>query len=128
MEGRGGPASVTAVSPSSPGQNNKRRRHTTGTKRKVIQNVVASAQRQGKKLAATGADGNPLPTAAPALAHFVLPVAPSSNNSSCVPSITTAQGTISGPALEDSLYVVEDAFTHHLHSANKLIFSPLLSF
>lgn len=105
MEGRGGTASVTAVSPTSAAQSNKRRRQATGTKRKVIQDVVASAQRQGKKMAATGADGNPLPTAAPALAHFVLPVASSSNHDKNVSSITTAQGTISGPALEDSLYV-----------------------
>ena len=104
MEGRGGAASVTAVSPAAAAQNNKRRRQTTGTKRKVIQSVVASAHRQGKRFGVTGPDGHPLPTAAPALAHFVLPVAPShSGNSACVPSITTAQGTISGPALEDSL-------------------------
>lgn len=103
MEGRGA-ASVTAVSPAAAAQGGKRRRQATGTKRKVIQSVVASAHRQGKKFGATGPDGQPLPTAAPALAHFVLPVAPShSGTNSCVPSITTAQGTISGPALEDSL-------------------------
>lgn len=106
MEGRGGAASsITAVSPAAAAQNSKRRRQTTGTKRKVIQSVVASAQRQGKKFGAVGPDGQPLPTAAPALAHFVLPVAPShSGTNTCVPSITTAQGTISGPALEDSLF------------------------
>lgn len=107
MEGRGGPASVTAVSPTALAANSKRRRFSTGTKRKVIQSVVASAQRQGKKFGAVGPDGAPLPTAAPALATFVLPVAPSHGGAnSCVPSITTAQGTISGPALEDSLYVI----------------------
>lgn len=106
MEGRGGAASsITAVSPAAAAQNSKRRRQTTGTKRKVIQSVVASAQRQGKKFGAVGPDGQPLPTASPALAHFVLPVAPShSGTNACVPSITTAQGTISGPALEDSLF------------------------
>ena len=104
MEGRGGAASVTAVSPTAAAQGGKRRRQATGTKRKVIQSVVNSAQRQGKKFGVTGPDGQPLPTAAPALAHFVLPVAPShSGTNTCVPSITTAQGTISGPALEDSL-------------------------
>lgn len=98
-------ASVAAVSPAAAAQNSKRRRQTQGTKRKVIHSVVASAHRQGKKFGVTGADGQPLPTAAPALAHFVLPVAPShSGTNTCVPSITTAQGTISGPALEDSLF------------------------
>ena len=106
MEGRGGAASVTAVSPTALAANSQRRRLSTGTKRKVIQSVVASAQRQGKRFGAVGPDGSPLPTAAPALATFVLPVAPSHGGAnSCVPSITTAQGTISGPALEDSLYV-----------------------
>ena len=106
MEGRGGAASVTAVSPTALAANSKRRRLSTGTKRKVIQSVVASAQRQGKRFGAVGPDGAPLPTAAPALATFLLPVAPSHGGAnSCVPSITTAQGTISGPALEDSLYV-----------------------
>jgi len=106
MDSRGGAASVTAVSPAAAVQNGKRRRHSTGTKRKVIQSVVASAQMHGKKYGVCGPDGTPIPTAAPALAHFVLPVAPSQgSNKSCVPSITTAQGTISGPALEDSLYV-----------------------
>lgn len=106
MEGRGGPSSVTAVSPNAAVSGGKRRRVSIGTKRKVIQSVVASAYRQGKKFGAVGPDGQPLPTAAPALAHFVLPVAPSHSGSNCVPSITTAQGTISGPALEDSLYVL----------------------
>jgi SHAQKYF class myb-like DNA-binding protein len=104
MEGRGGAASETAISPAAAAQGGKRRRQSTGTKRKVIESVVASAHRQGKKFGAVGPDGQPLPTAAPALAHFVLPVAPShSGSNGCVPSITTAQGTISGPALEDSL-------------------------
>jgi len=119
MEGRGGLASVTSISPTGEAQNNKRRRQTCGTKRKVIQSVVASAQRQGKKMAA--ANGQllnhpndpqpPIPAVAPSLAHFLLPnAAPASSNgpnatsNSCVPSITTAQGTISGPALEDSLF------------------------
>lgn len=128
MEGRGGTASVAAVSTTAAAQNNKRRRQTTGTKRKVIQSVVASAQRQNKKLAAAAATAGqapptPIPTASPALAHFLLPSAPSptptatttattttitsttsTTHQSCVPSITTAQGTISGPALEDSLF------------------------
>jgi SHAQKYF class myb-like DNA-binding protein len=102
MEGRGGSESVTHV-PASP--TNKRRRQITGTKRKAIQSVVSSAQRQGKKMAVAQAAAGvpnpvaPLPAISPALAHFLLP----SPKSGCTPSITTAQGNISGPALEDSL-------------------------
>jgi len=107
MEGRGGAASVTAVSPSAMAASSKRRHHSSGTKRKVIQSVVASAQRQGKRFGVVGPDGSPLPTAAPALAHFVMPVGISEEaTNGYVPSITAAQGTISGPALEDSLYVL----------------------
>ena len=119
MEGRGGVASVTSVSTAAAAQSSKRRRQVSGTKRKAIQSVVASAQRQGKKMAAASAAAGgpnpvaPLPAVNPTLAHFVLPNAGSAgqkdgtapSKSSCVPSITTAQGTISGPALEDSLYV-----------------------
>ena len=146
----------------------KRRRG--GTKRKAIQSVVASAEREGKrrateatakKMASSGGGANAnsnataqgqqhmvtLPTVTPSLAPFVYPApmtqqppiaphptgssAPSSyhqpilsnsNNNvnptsdmyhnnhrkgavalSAVPSITTAHGTISGAALEDSL-------------------------
>lgn len=120
MEGRGGTTSVASVSTTNAAQTSKRRRQTTGTKRKAIQSVVSSAQRQSKKMAFAAANGGqtlptPIPTASPALAHFLLPSVNPSNNSSivntnnastqsCVPSITTAQGTISGPALEDSLF------------------------
>ena len=111
MEGRGGASTVPSVTTSA-AQSSKRRRQTSGTKRKAIQSVVASAQRQGKKIAASQASSgvpNPtnLPTVAPALSHYVLPgQQPHQENGGaqpCVPSITTAQGTISGPALEDSL-------------------------
>jgi SHAQKYF class myb-like DNA-binding protein len=101
MEGREG---VTSIPVSSSGlHSSKRRRQTTGTKRKAISSVVASAQRQGKRMAAAQAAAGvpsptpPLPAVAPALAYFVPPTT--------IPSITTAQGTISGSALEDSLYV-----------------------
>ena len=114
MEGRGGAATVAPVA-SSATQTNRRRRQTSGTKRKAIQSVVASAQRQGKKIALAQASNGmqdpvpPLPAVAPALSHYVVPPQPPPHTStavtmqSCVPSITTAQGTISGPALEDSL-------------------------
>jgi SHAQKYF class myb-like DNA-binding protein len=98
MEGRGG---VTSI-PMSPSLQSTKRRRQTGTKRKAISSVVASSQRQGKRMAAAQAAGvpsssPPLPAVAPALAPFVPPTT--------IPSITTANGTISLPALEDSLYV-----------------------
>jgi len=98
-----------------------RRRPSTGTKRKAISCVVASAQREGKRLAATQPGVGPmstmtLPSVAPVLQPFILQVpvkSPSSDiqtasqapsASTSVPSITTAHGTISGAALEDSLF------------------------
>jgi SHAQKYF class myb-like DNA-binding protein len=123
MEGRGGPSSVTAVSPNAAVSGGKRRRLSVGTKRKVIESVVASAYRQGKKFGAVGPDGQPLPTVAPALAHFVLPVAPSHSGSNCVPSITTAQGTISGPALEDSLYVYGENVCYYWVRSSCVVFN-----
>lgn len=114
MEGRGGTAAVPSVSTAA-AQSNKRRRQTSGTKRKAIQSVVSSAQRQGKKLAAAEASSGvpnpvaPLPSVAPALAPYVLPDtqpphAEAIESQPCVPSISTSQGTITGPALEDSLF------------------------
>lgn len=111
MEGRGGPASVPSATGST-SQSHKRRRQTSGTKRKAIQSVVASAQRQGKKLAASqdawdSGKSAPLPAVAPALRPYVLPAQPphgeTVDTQPCIPSVTSAQGSISGPALEDSL-------------------------
>lgn len=120
MEGREG---VTSIPVSSSGlHDSKRRRQTIGTKRKAISSVVASAQRQGKRMAgAQAAAGvpsptSPLPAVAPALAYFVPPTT--------IPSITTAQGTISGSALEDSLYV--PAFATLVLLLNALPFSNCL--
>lgn len=102
MEGRGGPTAVVTATTSGV-HTTKRRRQATGTKRKAISSVVSSAQRQGKRMASAQAAAGvasptpPLPAVAPALAPFVPPTT--------LPSITTAHGTISGPALEDSLYV-----------------------
>jgi len=112
MEGRGGVSSVASASTAVAAQSNKRRRQTTGTKRKAIQSVVASAQREGKKLAITAGHNPvpPLPAVAPMLAHFVLPNAAGNDAANqaqaqnCVPSISAQQGTISGPALEDSIF------------------------
>jgi len=111
MEGRGGAAALPSVSTAA-GHSSKRRRQTSGTKRKAIQSVVSSAQRQGKKIAAgQAASGVPNPTAslpsvAPALAPYVVTQANTETGTAQpLPSITTAQGTISGHALEDSLYV-----------------------
>lgn len=107
MEGRGGVSSVASVSTAVAAQASKRRRQTTGTKRKAIQSVVTSAVRQGKKIAATQAANGvpnptpPLPAVAPTLAHFVLPnVTGDATKSS---TIGASQGTASGPALEDSM-------------------------
>jgi len=103
MEGRGGTTSVSTVTASGM-HTSKRRRQTSGTKRKAISSVVASSQRQGKRMASAQAAAGvanptpPLPAVALALAPFVPPTT--------IPSITTAHGTISGPALEDSLYVM----------------------
>ena len=146
MEGRGGTATVPPVA-SSAAQTNKRRRQTSGTKRKHIQSIVASAQRQGKKMAAAQAAAGvpnptpPLPAVAPALAPYVIPPPPAQPaapatgavpTTSCVPSITTAQGTISGPALEDSLYVCITwkylaCFISKFHFSLNILFSPILN-
>lgn len=105
MEGRGGTAAVPSVTASA-GQSSKRRRPQSGTKRKAIQSVVSSAQRQGKKLLMMNADGTPsLPAVSPALLPHILPPRPESGGTlPCVPAITTARGTISGNALEESLF------------------------
>lgn len=112
MEGRGGPTSVTSGGlPGIGFPSSKRRRQTTGTKRKAITSVVASATREGKNMAAAQAAAGvscpvpPLPAVAPALAPFVVPhpqpLANASNPAG--PSISTSHGSISGSALEDSL-------------------------
>mmetsp|Transcript_19304 Transcript_19304/g.28562 ORF Transcript_19304/g.28562 Transcript_19304/m.28562 type:complete len:535 (+) Transcript_19304:117-1721(+) len=113
MEGRGGPASVTStgIVGSAP-PSNKRRRQTTGTKRKAITSVVVSATKEGKKLAAAQtAAGIPcplpqLPAVAPALAPFVVPPPQQNPNLANAngTSVATPYGSISGPALEDSLF------------------------
>jgi SHAQKYF class myb-like DNA-binding protein len=105
MEGRGGVASITSISTAAALP--KRRRQHSGTKRKTIQSVVASAQRQGKKLAAAqSTEGNPdpvppLPALAPTLTHFVLPAPHTGSRPLMLPS----SGSLCGPTLEDSLYV-----------------------
>lgn len=132
MEGRGG-AAVLPSGAAAAAQSSKRRRQTSGTKRKAIQSVVSSAQRQGKKIAAVhAAPGvlsatSTLPAVAPALSPYVVPSLHPLNTEAvgtCVPSITTAQGTISGPALEDSLYVARFSFRFHFMGSR----SHLISF
>ena len=114
MEGRGGPTSVTSGGlPGIGFPSSKRRRQTTGTKRKAITSVVVSATREGQNMAAAQAAAGascpvpPLPAVAPALAPFVVPhPQPLSNVSNPAgPSIAASHGSISGTALEDSLYV-----------------------
>lgn len=113
MEGRGGTTAVPSVTTSA-AQTNKRRKQTSGTKRKAIQSVVASAQRQGKKQATAQPEGSGgvVTSVAPALSPYILPPTQVPNpvdttltGGQQIPSITTANGTISGAALEDSLYV-----------------------
>jgi SHAQKYF class myb-like DNA-binding protein len=104
MEGRGGNASITSNTTATAAMTNKRRRHITGTKRKVIQSIVASAQRQAKKAHLTEI-GDPskytvVPGIAPALAYFVTPI-PSSSSSPDSDLLTDDH--ISGPVFEDSL-------------------------
>jgi SHAQKYF class myb-like DNA-binding protein len=101
--------------------NSKRKRG--GNKRKAISSVVASAAKEGKKqctdksknMVSTAETGVPLPMVAPSLTPYVYSYgAPSDQGvegdgivtptESTVPSITTAHGTISGAALEDSLF------------------------
>jgi SHAQKYF class myb-like DNA-binding protein len=97
MEGRGGTASTTSASTIIP----RRRRQVTGTKRKSIQSLFASVQRQGKKIA-TATPGAPNPSSAisvaPALKFFVVP-------SSSTITDTSDEAIPSGPVLEDSMYV-----------------------
>jgi SHAQKYF class myb-like DNA-binding protein len=92
---------------------NKRRKQTSGTKRKAIQSVVASARREGsKKLAVSQQSGASTQYdypvgVAPALAPYILPFDVTSSNtaqqSGTVGSGTQPQGNIH---LEDSLYVI----------------------
>eukprot|EP00543_Licmophora_paradoxa_P000677 CAMPEP_0202451478 /NCGR_PEP_ID=MMETSP1360-20130828/9901_1 /ASSEMBLY_ACC=CAM_ASM_000848 /TAXON_ID=515479 /ORGANISM="Licmophora paradoxa, Strain CCMP2313" /LENGTH=696 /DNA_ID=CAMNT_0049070055 /DNA_START=106 /DNA_END=2196 /DNA_ORIENTATION=+ len=108
MEGRGGLTAVTApLLTSSTPTAGKRRRTLSGTKRKALSTVVHSAQREGKKLAVPGGRP-PLPAVAPALAPFVVPGPPPPPPTNITepqpPSTVLPHGTISGPALEDSLF------------------------
>jgi SHAQKYF class myb-like DNA-binding protein len=103
------PSSSTSGSVYGSVHTNKRRKQTTGTKRKAIQSVVASARREGnKKLATTASTQYDYPVGvAPALAPYILPFdVTSSNNthqSGTVGSGTQSQVNI---PLEDSLYVI----------------------
>jgi len=104
----------------------KRRKQTSGTKRKAIQSVVASARRQGNKKVAvtstarktspqqyeqpTSVTGMGINSVAPALAPYVLPTPLSQMTAQPPPTSAgsaapTAQGgIISAAALEDSIF------------------------
>jgi SHAQKYF class myb-like DNA-binding protein len=83
-------------------------RRLAGTKRKPIQSVVASAQRQGKKLAVAQAASGvpnpmaPLPAISPVLAHFVV----SSSTRTMTMDEIPEPGTVTGQELEDAVYVI----------------------
>jgi SHAQKYF class myb-like DNA-binding protein len=100
MEGRGCAASITSSGSNIEAQTNKRRRQVSGTKRKAIQSVVASAQRQAKKLvevqSASGVSPSqmqPLLSISPALKYFVLP------------GTAVEVGTTADAVFEESMYV-----------------------
>lgn len=82
-----------------------KRRRLIGTKRKPIQSVVTSALRQGKKLAAAQLASGipdpvaPLPAISPVLSHFVL-------SSTATNDELPPPGTVTGPELEDAMYVL----------------------
>ncbi|GKY95433.1 hypothetical protein MPSEU_000504800 [Mayamaea pseudoterrestris] len=110
MEGRGGVSSVASASPTAGAAlASKRRRPTTGTKRKAIQSVVSSAIRQGKRMAAAQVAAGvkdptpPLPSLAPILAHFILPQIKDGAAPGTIRQYED-QTTISGPVLEDSIF------------------------
>uniref|UniRef100_A0A6S8P3T4 Uncharacterized protein n=1 Tax=Amphora coffeiformis TaxID=265554 RepID=A0A6S8P3T4_9STRA len=97
MEGRGG-LSTTAGHDlvgggGLPPPTKRRRPPLAGTKRKAIQSIVHSAQKQGKKMAVEGKP-LPLPAVAPALANFVVRDKAG----------FAANGTLTSSALEDSLF------------------------
>jgi len=115
MDSRGGPSAVAVGLATNGGlPAGKRRRHTTGTKRKAIASVVTSAHREGKKMIASqDASGVPflvphLPTVAPALAPFLVSTTQlagsGANTPTTVPAIANPHSALSGPALEDSLF------------------------
>jgi SHAQKYF class myb-like DNA-binding protein len=107
---------------------NHAKRKRSGTKRKAIASVVASAERESKRVATSdkksgGHGKHPSsvrgPGISPALAPYILsvdlpnnPIQKSDGTSASngiapsvmLPSITTVHGTISGSALEDSLF------------------------
>lgn len=110
MEGRGGGISLGSEgSIIIPPRRRRSGSVLTGTKRKAIQSVVSSAQRQGKKLATAEAASGvpsttvPLPAVAPALAHFILPSA-SASSATAAPEEIPPPGSVTGAALEDSIF------------------------
>lgn len=99
------------------------KRRKSGTKRKAITSVVASAERESKRLAmsdkkVTGKQSSTLhlPVISPVLMPYLFSSDQEKNTdrlhdivdedqvTSALPSITTSHGTISGSALEDSLF------------------------
>lgn len=101
MEGRGGLDTVASTSSASVATTIRRQRQIAGTKRRVIQSVVASALRQKKRLATANVAPKTFNTISPILVDFMLPeyVVNSSLESPLSPTVCTFSSSV----LEDSL-------------------------
>lgn len=128
MEGRGGAASVTSETIIAVPK--RQRRQIAGTKRKAIASVVASAQRQGKRMITDEEEDDdiedgvtpPLPAVAPALAHYILSSEKPTVDAKGVP----APGTVTASALEDSLYVIGPSNCVNYLANHLTLYSSLL--
>ena len=139
MDSRGGPSALAVGLTTLGVPTGKRRRLTTGTKRKAISSVVASAHREGKKMVASQeAAGVPcpiphLPVIAPALAPFIINTTQTAGSGTTtpisMPAMSTTYGALSGPALEDSLYVfLHEKFILHTFLINNRLVSQQVPF
>eukprot|EP00586_Coscinodiscus_wailesii_P009882 CAMPEP_0172510348 /NCGR_PEP_ID=MMETSP1066-20121228/227787_1 /TAXON_ID=671091 /ORGANISM="Coscinodiscus wailesii, Strain CCMP2513" /LENGTH=488 /DNA_ID=CAMNT_0013289261 /DNA_START=410 /DNA_END=1876 /DNA_ORIENTATION=- len=104
MEGRGGTSSLSNTAPmNGSAASTKRRRQSSGSKRKAISNVVSSAQRDGKLDIGCGRQMNVSPALAPYVVH---PSPPASGSYGMHVGGMNGHGQPDAmtTALEDSLY------------------------